>query len=213
MDRKYAIFNAVRAARGPFARRTRAARMRRFEKLMGIREGIRIIDLGGTAKFWDDCRIPLRLTIVNLPGTRVRFPGETPHEIEYVEGDACEMPFVASGEYDLAFSNSVIEHVGPPKNQARLAAEMHRVAPRHWVQTPSIWFPIEAHNHMPFWWFYPESLQQRMIARWKKKLPGWTEMIEGTTVILRKDMETMFPESRLWVERIAGIPKSYVFYR
>ena len=137
----------------------------------------------------------------------------TIHRIDIVEGDACNVDFAADGSYDIAFSNSVIEHVGPPDYQRRIAGEARRLAWRYWVQTPSVWFPIEAHNHMPFWWFYPAFLKAYLIRRWKKKLPVWTEMIEGTTVISRRSLSTMFPDAEIWTERFLGWPKSYAAFR
>jgi len=213
MDLKYAVFHTAVKLKAPFSRRQRQKRMQLFIDRMGLRGGERIIDLGGLAAFWNDCPLPLEITIVNLPGSGLRENPDPRHKVSYVEGDACNLDFVADDSFDIAFSNSVIEHVGPVGNQEAFAREARRVAPRYWVQTPSIWFPIEAHNHMPFWWFYPEPLKRRMIARWKRKLPAWTEMIEGTTVILHDELERMFPDGTILTERYAGFPKSYIVYR
>lgn len=210
MDLRYALFHTALRAKAPFSRRQRQQRMDLFLRTMNLQGGERVLDLGGTAAFWRDCPLPLRLTIVNLPGSGMQDAGPSIHDMTLVEGDACAMPFVADRSFDIAFSNSVIEHVGPVARQQAFAREVRRAAPRYWVQTPSIWFPIEAHNHMPFWWFWPAPLQRSTIARWRRKLPEWTEMIEGTTVILRADLQRMFPEATLWTERFAGFPKSYV---
>lgn len=213
MDLKYAAFNMAGKAKAPFSQKQRAKRMARFIERMTIRGGERIIDLGGTAIFWADCPLPLDITIVNLPGSPLRSDDETIHKLTYIEGDACNMPYFADMSFDVAFSNSVIEHVGPVENQEAFAREVNRLARRFWVQTPSIWFPIEAHNHMPLWWAYPEPVKQHFIARWKRKLPAWTEMIEGTTVIAYSELARMFPTGDFWTERFAGFPKSYVVYR
>lgn len=212
MELRYAVFNAALKAKEPFSRKQRQDRMQFFITKMGIQGGERIIDLGGSAAFWGDCPLPLNLTIVNLPDALVKVNPNGHHNVNFVEGDACDLPLILDGSFDIAFSNSVIEHVGPIENQIAFAKEVQRVAPRFWVQTPSIWFPIEAHNHMPFWWAYPEPLKRKFISRWKQKLPAWTEMIEGTTVIKRKDLEKMFPTGNIWTERFAGFPKSYVIF-
>jgi hypothetical protein len=80
------------------------------------------------------------------------------------------------------------------------------------VQTPSQWFPIEAHCGMPFWWFYPDRLRQYFIERWRKKLPAWTQMVEETTVLTRADLKRLFPEAQILTETSFGVPKSYVAY-
>jgi len=156
--------------------------------------------------------VPLQLVMVNLPGTQGPVP-PSHHEITLVEGDACDLPQFADGAFDIAFSNSVIEHVGGPEKRAALAREARRLAPRYWVQTPSIWFPVEAHTYLPFWWFYPPALKRAFIARWRRRLPAWCEMIEGTTVLRRQEMQALFPDATLWTERVMGLPKSYVARR
>lgn len=213
MDMRYVVRNFILKLKDPFSRQQRRKRMDLFIQKMGLRGGERILDMGGVASFWQDCPLPLEITIINLPGSGLYDNPNPIHTVTYVEGDACNMPFIANMSYDIAFSNSVIEHVGPACNQLAFAREVQRVAPRYWVQTPSIWFPIEAHTYMPFWWAYPEPIKQGLIARWKRKLPAWTEMIEGTTVIKRSAFQQMFPKAAIWTEYFSGFPKSYVVYR
>ena len=50
----------------------------------------------------------------------------------------------------------MIEHVGSRANQARLIAELHRVARRAvCLTTPNRWFPIEVHTSMPLLHWLP----------------------------------------------------------
>ncbi|RBI85672.1 class I SAM-dependent methyltransferase [Rhodosalinus halophilus] len=199
--------------RGPFAAAARQRRMAEFIRLMRLKGGERIIDLGGDPRFWDDCPTPLDITVVNLPGIN---PPEAPpshHAITLVDGDACAVDFAADMSFDIAFSNSVIEHVGDADKRAAFAGEVLRLAPAWWVQTPSIWFPIEAHCHMPFWWFYPERTRAAFIRRWHRELPAWTDMVATTTIVRRSELETLFPDSTIWREWKLGFLKSYVTYR
>jgi hypothetical protein len=196
-----------------FSRRARNKRMSIFTDLMGIKGGENIIDLGGSPTFWEACPIPLKITIINLPGSVPPVPEQSIHEMLFVEGDACNVEMYGDASFDIAFSNSVIEHVGDQEKQAQMAAEVHRLAPRYWVQTPSIWFPIEAHNNMPFWWFWPKWMQNIAIHRWRRTLPAWCEMVETTRVLLIEDLNKMFPNSELYVERWMGFTKSYTLYR
>ena len=59
----------------------------------------------------------------------------------YVVADGCHLPF-ADDAFDMAFSNSVIEHV--PDHEA-FSRELARVGRSYYVQTPNKWFPIEPH--------------------------------------------------------------------
>jgi len=189
---------------------------------MGINESMSILDLGGKPRIWESVPLCLNLTILNLPGavedhengvagSNLRSTA-TQHKIHYVEGDACDVQQFAGRSFDSVFSNSVIEHVGGGGKQEAFASEVRRLGKSYWVQTPAKWFPVEAHCGMPFWWFYPAPLRRHLIERWRKNLPAWTEMVEGTTILTKKQMQRLFPEATILTERFLGIPKSYIAY-
>jgi hypothetical protein len=195
----------------PVSDQARERRMKAFSDRIPLREGLRVLDLGGQPQIWQNVRHSLHITILNLPGVAVRdVPSH--HELEFVEGDGCNVEGFADQSFDLVFSNSVIEHVGPRDRQAAFADEVRRLGKSYWVQTPAIWFPVEAHSGMPFWWFYPAPVRAAIIERWRVKLPDWTEMVEETRVLARKTLVELFPGAQLYVERVAGIPKSYCVY-
>lgn len=195
----------------PFAKWSRKRRMRSFVNLMDVREGMSILDLGGQLTFWDNFPLRLNLTVLNLPGS-FRYNVPTYHNICYVEADACNIGRFDDGSFDLVFSNSVIEHVGSAERQARFAREARRCGRSYWIQTPSKWFPIEAHCGMPFWWFYPVKLRDHFLKGWRNKYPEWAKMVEGTTVLSKADLIHFFPEATLWTETFCGLSKSYVMY-
>ncbi len=211
MKLKYLRVYVFFALKQPFAEWSRKRRMRSYAALMGIRKDMSIIDLGGTPMIWESVSQCLSLTILNLPGC---FNGKASshHKTRYVEGDACQVHEFPERSFDSVFSNSVIEHVGPAAKQAAFAKEVRRLGRSYWVQTPSKWFPIEAHCGMPFWWFYPARLRRHIIERWRKKLPAWTTMVEETTVLTKTEMQHLFPEATILTETTLGIPKSYIAY-
>lgn len=185
--------------------------MREFRNRMRLNSRLRVLDLGGTPPVWRFVREPLNITIVNLPGeTGAEMPSH--HELRFVEGDACELSEFDDQSFDLVFSNSVIEHVGDEERQAAFAREVQRLGTTYWVQTPSMWFPIEAHTGMPLWWFYPEQARRYFITRWRRKLPEWADAMAATRVLTRERMLELFPHCTLYVESIGGIPKSYTAY-
>lgn len=189
----------------------RRRRMRQLD-LLKLKGGERVIDLGGTCAIWEFVETPLDITIVNLPGIDVRKPEESRHTFHFVTGDATALDY-PDNHFDAVFSNSVIEHVGGPDKERAFAGEVRRLAPAYCIQTPSVWFPLEPHTGIPFWWALPRSTRARVIAKWKTRLPDWSDMVEGTTVIARKTLQSYFPDAKLLVERVAGIPKSYTVYR
>ncbi len=190
----------------------RARRMASFVSLMNLTENAEILDLGGQPKIWSSVPLKLNITILNLPGiANEHFASH--HNIRYVVGDACNVAAYADRKFDIVFSNSVIEHVGDAERQAQFAHEVRRLGRGYWVQTPSKYFPIEAHTGMPFWWFYSERLRQYLVSRWRLKLPAWTEMIEATRVLKKEQLRKLFPQASIKTERLLGISKSYIAYR
>jgi hypothetical protein len=209
---KYLRLQLFKAFLGPFSRRVRSQRMAMCTRVMGLDRRRRMLDLGGQAGIWNHVEASQDITILNLSGVADSFL-KTHHQVRYVVGDACNVTEFTDGEFEVLFSNSVIEHVGPESRMEDFAREVKRLGQSYWVQTPSKWFPIEAHCGMPFWWFYPESLRQYFLKRWSAKLPTWTEMVEGTRVLTKKQLKRLFPEAQIHTERILGIPKSYIAYR
>jgi hypothetical protein len=192
----------------PFSVWSRENRMRMFVELMDSKKVYSIIDLGGSAKTWSSVKDPAEITILNLPGGIIKSP--VSHQtVHYLEGDACNTN-LPDRSFDIVFSNSVIEHVGNKSKQEQFAREVRRLGRRYWVQTPSKCFPIEAHSGMPFWWFYPAYMRYHLIGRWRKTLPDWADMVDGSVVLSKRDLRRLFPEARIHTERVLGIPKSYI---
>jgi hypothetical protein len=197
----------------------RRRRMQGLMRALEIKPGTRVLDLGGSPSIWENVPVPLVITILNLPGgipsneVDSLNAGTSIHTFHYIEGDACDVHQFPDRSFDIAFSNSVIEHVGPREKQEAFAREAIRLGKSYWVQTPSAWFPIEAHTGMPFYWFYPERFRAWLLRRSRKKLPAWwTEYIAGTRVLSRRTIAELFPNARIRVEFFFGLPKSYVAY-
>ena len=198
----------------------RQRRMQRLVKLIKIKPGMRVLDLGGTPTIWEHVSEPLEITLLNLPGgispgMSVSLQSEqlAHHKFYVLEGDACNVTQFCDRTFDLVFSNSVIEHVGPPQKQVEFAHEVLRLGRSYWVQTPSKWFPIEVHSGMPFYWLYPERLRAALMRSWRKRLPGWwADYMDTTRVLSRSRMTELFPNGRTRVDYFFGFPKSYVSY-
>jgi hypothetical protein len=192
--------------------RLRGSRMREMVRRIGLPEGARVIDLGGTAHLWASFEHRLDVTLVTVPPR----PGEAAPEtsMRVIHADACDLSRRFEDEsFDLAFSNSVIEHVGGPQRRRAFAGEARRLGRAYWVQTPSDHFPIEAHTGVPFYFSLPGPIRDALHRRWAAELPEWYEMIAGTDVVTRAEMARLFPDAEVYTERILGLEKSYSFYR
>jgi hypothetical protein len=183
--------------------------LRRFPDL----DAMRVIDLGGSPQFWSAFppeRRPADLTLLNLTGPRESVPG-------LVIGDACQADrLFPDGRFDLVVSNSVLEHVGGHQRRKDFANAVHRLAERHWIQTPNLYFPLEPHWLFPGMQFLPFDARVA-VARWwhlgHVRATSWREAVEEVAaceLVSRSQLRNLFPGSLIWTERILGAPKSLV---
>lgn len=210
---------ADNSAGDSLATRLRRARFALFLSLLGKLEGhAEILDIGGTQEFWnlmtDGDPGNVRVTLLNIdhqPVTSSRFVSAA--------GDARSMPQFADKSFDVVFSNSVIEHVGSYEDQRRMAREVMRVGKRYFVQTPNKRFPLEPHFLFPFFQYLPSVVRAQMVHRfdvgWYKRIPDYAAAkaeVDSIQLLTRKKFLALFPGASLHVERLAGLPKSFVAY-
>lgn len=190
----------------------RLERMNQFLSLMNPPKKARILDLGGLPGMWQLVPNDFEVTLLNLPGTFKTTDNNG--KFTFVEGDGTDLSNIfANKSFDIVFSNSVIEHVGDEKKQAAFAAEVRRLGLGYWVQTPSPYFPVEAHSGVFFYWQLPQSVKEYLYSSWQNNLPDWTEMIRSTKVLSRRRMKELFPDSKFYTERKFFLEKSYAAYR
>ena len=105
---------------------------------------------------------PEKITAVSvddLPHFREAFP-----RIRTVQADGRDLPF-ADHEFDVAFSNAVVEHLGDRASQEQFVRELCRVARRVFVTTPNRLFPIDPHTLLPLVHWLPTSARERFLRR------------------------------------------------
>jgi SAM-dependent methyltransferase len=199
-----------------------AARLRRrrfslFEGLLARLAGpLRILDVGGLPGFWRVIRFDragVSITLLNVD------PVSEPTGFRCVKGDARDMRMFRDGEFDVVFSNSVIEHVGAFADQQAMAAEVRRVGKRYFVQTPNKYFPIEPHFLVPGFQFLPDHVRAGWLARrrvgWYPRAESYEAALAEVTrirLLSRSQFQRLFPEGRLHRERFLGLTKSFVVY-
>jgi len=200
-------------------RNFREKRMRGFEHEFRVTDRTRILDIGGTPLNWSLLTCRPRVTILNLPRAQERL--DQPN-LTFVAGDGCRLPF-AAGSFDIAFANSVIEHVGGGAQQA-FAREVARVAPRYYVQTPNRWFPVEQHLLTPFLHYLPGSWQRVIAPRFTvwaliaRPSPDRRDyylrhILDEVRLLDAARMRALFPEAAIATERFLGLPKSVIAIR
>ncbi len=186
-------------ARGPLARladrASERARARRLELLRRVLTSeTTIVDIGcgepGLICFVPELDI-VGVDIEERPG----YPGR------FVQADAtAQLPF-PDGAFDLAYCNSVIEHL-PPDRWGRFASELRRVARGWFVQTPAFEFPIEPHALLPFAHWLPMAVRR---PYWRL---GAGSDIDEIHLLRRREMEALFGPAI--PERVGPLVKSWI---
>ena len=192
-----------------------------FVRLLSPQAAQRLIVVGGYPEFWAQHPAMLgSIETLNLDPVTWDSRDFPEHHIQVLVGDGCALE-VPDKSYDIAFSNSVIEHVGSWSRQEAFASEMRRVGKAVWVQTPAFECPIESHYLAPFVHWVPGKFQRKII-RWLTPW-GWisrpsasevNHMVQTLHLLTKHEMQVLFPDCRIYTERLLGfIPKSYIAVR
>ncbi len=205
-------------------------RVRRFAQIQRLIETVlnergtcRIIDLGGTEIYWmigEDFirrhRARLSITLVNTEEVTIADRGL----FTYIPASASNLKLLAGQKFDLVHSNSVIEHVGWWADMSDFAANVRRLAPRYYVQTPNYWFPYEPHFRFPGFQYLPETLRRKMIMRFSlgffKRIGDEDEardIIDHHRLLSYRQMRRLFPDARVGFEKLMGLNKSIIAIR
>ena len=104
--------------------------------------------------------------------------------------------------------NSVMEHVGPLKEQQQAASEIVRAGRKYFVQIPHKYFPIDPHYFtIPFFHFLPMAWQ-----RWICRFAGVGFIPRGDFLEIHyltvSQLQMLFPKARILRERFCGLTKS-----
>lgn len=198
----------------PFLTYFRRRRILELYRKMRLDSRTRVVDVGGDPFFWSVAAalgLPLpRLVLVNL-----KVPDDRSGR-KLVLGDARRLPF-ADRAFDVAISNSVIEHLSDRDGQERLASEIRRVADGYFVQTPDFAFPVEPHYLTPFVHWVGRPVRARLLRNftvWGLMTRPTAEEVRHSVAEIRllsaAEMRRLFPDAETGSERFCGLSKSIV---
>jgi hypothetical protein len=209
---------------GSLANKLRKKRFALFSSLIStLPRPLKILDVGGTEQFWESMGFhdegDIEIIILNLE----KNPVSRPNFVSAV-GDARNLEQFKDNEFDIAFSNSVIEHINTFDGQMLAAKEIMRVGIRYFVQTPNRYFPIEPHFLFPFFQLLPVRLRFLLIRNFKIGwYSGWTdnkppesqrawEIAREIRLLSKRELTRLFPGAKLFRERFLGLNKSFIVY-
>jgi hypothetical protein len=208
-------------------RYTREKRLERFNAFVkGVSGQIRLIDLGGTVKFWEDWGLAkqprLDVTIVNdhhidknHEHDRLSLPN-----IHRLQADVLTLSAVDLAQFDVIFSNSLIEHLPGPEAQRQLAQAIIDSGRPYFMQTPNKRSPVDPHfprPYVPFFAAYPRPLQARLLS-WSalgsgSAAPSYAAALERLSnyyPLTTRGVRQLFPQARIVMERPLGVPMSII---
>ncbi|MBD2021138.1 class I SAM-dependent methyltransferase [Leptolyngbya sp. FACHB-36] len=169
---------------------------------------MRILDVGGVpwSSFCSDLT-HCEVTYLNVVDSEKIAPRLKPNQ-RYIQADARDIP-IASSQFDLVFSNSVIEHVGDFESQMQVANEVRRVGNAYWIQTPYKHFPIEPHYNFPLCQYFPRSMQHWVYKSWRYSwYKKYSLPYEEIFLLDKRQMQQLFPDAQFYYERVGFLTKS-----
>jgi hypothetical protein len=186
-------------------------RRKRFAVLAPLITGVHsIIDFGGRPSIWTSMGRD-NVVLLNIDEQPV------PPGFIALRGDACHTEF-PDQSFDLAFSNSVIEHVGTWEDQQAFASELCRVGKAVFCQTPARSFFFEPHYFTPFVHWFPFLLKHYWFVRhftwygvkWKPAREQVMDFQSHLRLLTHSEMRILFPNCVIRRERFLGMTKAYL---
>ena len=185
----------------------------------GSGEPVRVLDAGGFDDFWKalpaDLLARCRVTLLD-PGLKKPPRDARDPRFEYRAGDVCELSRWRTGEFDLAFSQGTLDHLGLYARQERFAAELRRVGRRYAVRAPNHWFPVDPDYRVPLWQYLPARLRVTLVRRFPiGQIDRATcdadarRWVEETRLVTAAELRALFPDGRVLRERLCGLTKSF----
>ncbi|MBX3567265.1 MAG: class I SAM-dependent methyltransferase [Rhizobiaceae bacterium] len=194
-----------------------------IQAILDRKEVAEIIDLGGTEDYWligreflARNRGRIRITLINTSDETVRDTGV----FSFRKASASDQSLYADNSFDMVHSNSVIEHVGRWPDMQDFAANVRRLAPDYYVQTPNYWFAYEPHFRFVGFQYLPEAVRRRLIMTFPlgffRRIDDWEEareIIDTHRLLSTRQMRILFPDGHVFHEKAFGLNKSIIATR
>jgi SAM-dependent methyltransferase len=121
------------------------------------------------------------------------------------------LPF-GDSEFDVVFSNAVLEHVGSRGAQSAFVRELCRVGKAFFITTPNRWFPIEHHTGLPLVHYLPPHVFRGLLRG--TRYSHWADE-SNLNILTASEFRELFPSSatvEIRTIRLAGLPSNLVAF-
>lgn len=217
----YLLHNANQKNENSISDKSRAKRFEFFKEFCSdFQKPLKIIDLGGSDYHWRNSDFKnnkdYHITIVNTETQNL----QDFRNVSFIKLDIKDLKFFDDREFDIVYSNSVLEHINNSEDQKKLAEEIKRIGRHYFIQTPNYYFPMEPHFLFPFFHFFPESIKIKLIMNYS---PGWfekqvdknkaSELAASIRLLKKNELEKLFPEGKIYSEKYLLMNKSFIIYK
>ena len=200
-----------------------------FQYIESLGKPVRLLDIGGTFAFWERMGLrqehQLSVSLLNnhhIDKSQIDYSPCYDY-IDNVYGDANELTRTDFANYDVVFSNSMLEHLDSKTSQERLTAEILASGKPFFIQVPNKYSLIDPHfphPFVPFFAAYPKTLQTRLLTigafgggEKYRSLEQARERFKYYNPISRGQIRKLLPPAHIITERHLGIPMSIIAMR
>lgn len=219
--KSYLLFNADQNNDNSVSKKFRKKRFEFFGEFCSkINKPVSILDLGGSDYHWRNSEFAgksdLQITIVNIEDQDV----SDLENIKFIKKDVTDLIEFKDKEFDIVYSNSLIEHLNSDESQYKLAEDIRRIGKHYFVQTPNYYFPMEPHFLVPFFHYLPLNIRSKLIMNydlgWFKKQndkANADELASSVKLLKKKELKKLFPDSDIYHEKYLFLNKSFIIYK
>jgi len=220
MLKSYLLYNANQKNENSISSRQRKKRFEFFLKYCSeLHKPLKILDLGGSDYYWQSLNFTdnenYKIEILNIENQNT----ENFKNISFLKNDVRDLSFIKDKEYDLIYSNSLIEHLNNFDEQKKLAKEIQRTGKKYFIQTPNYYFPVEPHFLFPFFQFLSVDMKTKLISNFNL---GWfekqtdivkaRELANSIKLLKEKELKEIFPGCKIYKEKYFSLNKSFIAY-
>lgn len=213
---------------GRARKRAAFARARLFRRFVaGMSRPLRLVDLGGSFEMWRRWGITeadgLDIVLVNNHDYDTSNRGQRSPLGRELIADVRSLRAADYRDYDVVFSNSMLEHLYTREAQAAVAAEVMASGKPFFIQVPNrrcLVDPHFPHPLAPFFAAWPRSLQLRGLLLFPidggRRAPSMElarKRVHNYVPLARDDLAALFPGAELRIEWSLLLPMSLVAMR
>jgi Methyltransferase domain len=180
---------------------------------------LRILDLGGSDYHWRNSVFrnnkDYHITVINTENQNTKdFTN-----ICFIKKDVRDLEFFDDKEYDIVYSNSLLEHLNNFEEQKKMGDEVKRIGKHYFIQTPNYYFPVEPHFLFPFFQFLSDDAKTWLVSKYKL---GWfmkqddkvkaRELATSVRLLKKNELKKIFSDGKIYNEKFFFLNKSFVFY-